>query len=108
MPRAATSVATRTGSDPSWNAARIRVACALGHAAVQGPGQHAGLAQLLGDPVGAALGADEHDGPARPRPAISAVTRALSAGATCSDVVGHGGHAGLVAESTAWVTGSDR
>ncbi len=34
---------------------------ALGHAAVQRVGLHAGLAQLLGDAVGAQLGADEDD-----------------------------------------------
>ncbi len=63
---------------------------ALGHAAVQRVGLHAGLDQLLGDAVGAHLGADEDD-----RAALAGGDRVgdrrLVLGLHHEDVVGHGG-----------------
>ena len=64
MPRAATSVATSTGSAAVTEGAEDAVARALVEPAVQGGREDALLAQLEGDAVGAELGADEDHGAA--------------------------------------------
>ena len=66
MPRAATSVATSTCTSPRAERRQGPLALALAAVAVDGLGADAGLPQLLGQAVGAVLGAAEHDG--RPRP----------------------------------------
>ncbi len=67
---------------------------ALGHAAVQRVGLHTGVAQLLGDTVGAQLGADEDD-----RAALAGGDgrgdRCLVLGLHDEDVVRHGRHGAL-------------
>ncbi len=63
---------------------------ALGHAAVQRVGLHARVAELLGDAVGAHLGADEDDGAALAG-GDGVGDRGLVLGLHDQDVVGHGG-----------------
>ena len=65
MPRAATSVATRTGSVPSLKTARMRVRAPWASPPCRAPASHPGCAQLLGHPVRPALGTDEDQRPAR-------------------------------------------
>ncbi len=67
---------------------------ALGHAAVQRVGLHAGLAELLGDTVGAELGADEDDRAALAR-GDGARDGGLVARLHDEDVVAHGGDGAL-------------
>ena len=63
-------------------------------AAVQRTGEHAGVPQLLGHPVGAALGADEDHGPARAAGDLGRHRR-LVLGRDVEQVVSHGRDAGL-------------
>ncbi|MCO4700621.1 hypothetical protein LRR80_06736 [Streptomyces sp. RO-S4] len=67
---------------------------ALGHAAVQGLGLRAGVPQLLGDAVGAELGADEDDGAALAG-GDGRGDRRLVLGLHDEDVVRHGRHRAL-------------
>ena len=61
MPRAATSVATSTGTLPAVKSASARLARALAEVAVDRPRLHAFALELRDEAVGAALGAHEHE-----------------------------------------------
>nr|WP_246430398.1 hypothetical protein [Streptomyces rectiverticillatus] len=83
------------GGDQAVHVAGLEVvedaaAGALGHAAVQGVGTDAGVQQLLGDAVGAQLGADEDDGAALAG-GDGGGDRRLVLRLHDQDVVGHGG-----------------
>ena len=60
MPRAATSVATRTASLPSEKSLSARSRCGLAQVAVDGGGLDAFAGELQDEAIGAPLGPDEH------------------------------------------------
>ena len=104
MPRAATSVATSTGSLPADEVGQRLLTRALAQVAVDGAGLHALALELLDEPVGAALGAQNTSVRSTPL-AIAAATFTLSIWWT-------GGSGGpsprrwLVLDSTSCATGS--
>ena len=105
MPRAATSVATSTWTRPSLKSAIARVRAPWVMPPCSGTAAYAAGGELLGDAVGAELGADEHDGAAlavrRSRLNMCVLVLAVTMNRWCSMV-----STGQVAGSSSWRTGS--